>query len=84
MAIQSLRWIREQAIKHGMIEPFQEKQVASVVNSYGLSSYGYDLRVSDEIKIFTPVKSANIDPIDDLRGKVYLCAWRDDRKWDVF
>jgi dCTP deaminase len=45
MSIQSDRWIREQAIKHRMIEPFSEKQVAGGVISYGLSSYGYDLRV---------------------------------------
>src|ERR1035441_1556295 len=62
MSIQSDRWIREQAIKHRMIEPFSEKQVASGVISYGLSSYGYDLRVSDEFKIFTNVNSAIIDP----------------------
>ena len=53
---------REQAINHRMIEPFSEKQVASGVISYGLSSYGYDLRVSDEFKIFTNVNSAIIDP----------------------
>jgi len=62
MSIQSDRWIREQALKHRMIEPFSEKQVASGVISYGLSSYGYDLRVSDEFKIFTNVNSAIIDP----------------------
>ena len=62
MSIQSDRWIREQAIQHGMIEPFCEKQVAAGVISYGLSSYGYDLRVSDEFKIFTNVNSAIIDP----------------------
>ncbi|MGA3161207.1 MAG: dCTP deaminase [Terracidiphilus sp.] len=62
MSIQSDRWIREQAQKHRMIEPFSEKQVASGVISYGLSSYGYDLRVSDEFKIFTNVNSAIIDP----------------------
>ena len=62
MSIQSDRWIREQAIKHRMIEPFSEKQVAKGVISYGLSSYGYDLRVSDEFKIFTNVNSAIIDP----------------------
>ncbi len=45
-----------------MIEPFCEKQVAQGVISYGLSSYGYDLRVSDEFKIFTNVNSAIIDP----------------------
>jgi len=47
MSIQNDRWIREQALKHRMIEPFSEKQVASGVISYGLSSYGYDLRVSN-------------------------------------
>jgi dCTP deaminase len=62
MSIGSDRWIREQAINHRMIEPFSEKQVASGVISYGLSSYGYDLRVSDEFKIFTNVNSAIIDP----------------------
>ena len=62
MSIQSDRWIREQALKHGMIEPFSEKQVADGVISYGLSSYGYDLRVSNEFKIFTNVNSAIIDP----------------------
>jgi dCTP deaminase len=62
MAIQSDRWIREQAVKHHMIEPFSEKQVREGVISYGLSSYGYDLRVSDEFKIFTNVNSAIIDP----------------------
>ena len=62
MSIGSDRWIREQALHHRMIEPFSEKQVASGVISYGLSSYGYDLRVSDEFKIFTNVNSAIIDP----------------------
>jgi dCTP deaminase len=61
MSIQSDRWIREQALK-GMIEPFSEKQVREGVISYGLSSYGYDLRVSNEFKIFTNVNSAVIDP----------------------
>jgi dCTP deaminase len=62
MAIKSDRWIRQQAIDHKMIVPFSEKQVAAGVISYGLSSYGYDLRVSDEFKIFTNVNSAIIDP----------------------
>src|SRR5579875_3940688 len=61
MSIKSDRWIREQALK-GMIEPFSEKQVREGVVSYGLSSYGYDLRVSDEFRIFTNVNSAIIDP----------------------
>jgi dCTP deaminase len=62
MSIQSDCWIREQAAQHRMIEPFTEKQVCDGVISYGLSSYGYDLRVSDEFKIFTNVNSAIIDP----------------------
>src|ERR1700692_2952408 len=62
MAIKSDRWIREQALNHQMIQPFSEKQVRDGVISYGLSSYGYDLRVSDEFKIFTNVNSAIIDP----------------------
>lgn len=62
LAIKSDRWIREQALKHGMIAPFSEKQVREGVISYGLSSYGYDLRVSNEFKIFTNVNSAIIDP----------------------
>src|ERR1700709_2965271 len=62
MAIKSDRWIRQQATEHGMIAPFSEKQVKDGCISYGLSSYGYDLRVSDEFKIFTNVNSAIIDP----------------------
>ncbi len=67
MSIQSDRWIREQSQK-GMIVPFSEKQVREGVISYGLSSYGYDLRVSDEFKIFTNVNSAVIDPKDFRRA----------------
>jgi len=62
MSIQSDRWIKEQAINHRTIEPFSEKQVREGVISYGLSSYCYDLRVSDEFKIFTNVNSVIIDP----------------------
>ncbi len=61
MSIKSDRWIRDKA-RSGMIEPFSEKQVRTGCISYGLSSYGYDLRVSDEFKIFTNVNSAIIDP----------------------
>lgn len=62
MTIQSDIWIREQARDHGMIEPFVEAQRREGVISYGLSSYGYDARVSDEFKIFTNVNSAIVDP----------------------
>ena len=62
MAIKSDRWIRKMALEHDMINPFCEKQIRNGVVSYGLSSYGYDLRVADEFKIFTNVNSAIIDP----------------------
>jgi dCTP deaminase len=62
MAIKSDRWIRRMAQEHDMINPFSEKQVRQGVISYGLSSYGYDLRVADEFKIFTNVNSAIVDP----------------------
>jgi len=54
--------IREYALKEKMIEPFVDKQQHSGVISYGLSSYGYDIRVADEFKIFTNVNSAIVDP----------------------
>ena len=50
------------AREHGMIEPFAEGQVREGVISYGVSSYGYDMRVSDEFKIFTNVYTATVDP----------------------
>src|ERR1700682_2946929 len=56
------RWIRKMAQEHDMINPFSEKQVRKGVISYGLSSYGYDLRVADDFKIFTNVNSTVIDP----------------------
>jgi dCTP deaminase len=62
MSIKSDRWIRKMAQQHDMINPFTEKQVRTGVISYGLSSYGYDLRVSDEFKIFTNVNNAMVDP----------------------
>ncbi|MCP5100531.1 MAG: dCTP deaminase [Chloroflexi bacterium] len=62
MAIKSDSWIRRMAKEHGMIEPFVDGQVREGVISYGLSSYGYDIRVTDEFKIFTNVHSAIVDP----------------------
>ena len=61
MSIQSDRLIIEQAAK-GMIEPFENSQVRSGVISYGVSSYGYDMRVSNQFKIFTNVLNSLIDP----------------------
>jgi dCTP deaminase len=68
MSIKSDRWIRQQALEHGMIEPFvegrtrQPDQRGVQAISYGLSSYGYDMRVAPEFKIFTNVLSAVVDP----------------------
>lgn len=64
MAIMSDRWIRQQAQETNMIEPFVETQKREGTISYGLSSYGYDARVSGEFKIFTNVDSAIVDPKD--------------------
>ena len=62
MAIKSDRWITRMAKEHRMIEPFVEQQVSDGRVSFGVSSYGYDIRVGDEFKIFTNVNSSIIDP----------------------
>jgi len=56
------KWIREMAQKHGMIEPFVDDQMRAGVVSYGVSSYGYDVRVGDEFKVFTNVYNTVVDP----------------------
>ncbi|MFW5942296.1 MAG: dCTP deaminase [bacterium] len=62
MGVKPDSWIRQMARDHQMIEPFVNEQVRDGVISYGLSSYGYDVRVTDEFKIFTNVHSAIVDP----------------------
>ena len=62
MSIKSDRWIRRLAREHRMIDPFADSQVREGVISYGVSSYGYDMRVAPEFKIFTNVLSAVVDP----------------------
>ena len=62
MAIKPDSWIRKMALEQRMIEPFAESQVRNGIISFGVSSYGYDIRVSDEFKIFANVKSGVIDP----------------------
>ncbi len=62
MGVKNDRWIREMALKHGMIEPFEERLVRKGVISFGLSSYGYDMRLADEFLIFTNVWGAVVDP----------------------
>ncbi len=68
MGVKSDRWIRGMAQNNGMIEPFEPGQVrhsdSGRVISYGTSSYGYDVRCSDEFKIFTNINSAVVDPKD--------------------
>ncbi len=66
MSIKSDSWIRRMADEYGMIEPFEAGQISSMgadrIISYGTSSYGYDIRCSDEFKIFTNINSAVVDP----------------------
>ncbi len=64
MAVKSDKWIRQMAREHGMIEPFSEEQVRDGVISYGLSSYGYDVRIAREFKIFTNINHMVVDPKD--------------------
>ncbi len=79
MGLKPDHWIRKMALEHGMIEPFVDHQVRQGVISYGVSSYGYDVRVTDEFKIFTNVYSAVVDPKNfdprsmiDFRGEVCI------------
>ena len=62
MSVKSDRWIRRMALEHGMIEPFSDKQVREGVVSFGVSSYGYDVRIADEFKIFTNINHTIVDP----------------------
>ena len=62
MPVKPDRWIRRMALEQKMIEPFTDRQVREGVISYGVSSYGYDIRVADEFRIFTNVNSTIVDP----------------------
>src|SRR5579863_6734112 len=62
MSIKSDRWIKKMAREHRMIEPFVDGQTGTGVVSYGVSSYGYDIRVADEFKVFTNVYNTVVDP----------------------
>ncbi len=79
MSLKSDTWIRKMSLDHGMIAPFAEQQVrkadgkSSGIISYGVSSYGYDLRVSNEFKVFTNVFNSMVDPKNfDDRSFVYM------------
>ena len=62
MAIKSDKWIKKMSIENDMISPFTDTQIKNGAISFGLSSYGYDIRVSDEYKIFTNVNNSVVDP----------------------
>ena len=79
MAIKPDRWIKKMALEEKMIEPFVETQVRENVISYGVSSYGYDVRIADEYKIFTNINSTIVDPKQfdpksfvDFKGEVCI------------
>jgi dCTP deaminase len=79
MGIKSDSWITKMAIEQQMIEPFAERQIREGVISYGVSSYGYDIRVADEFKIFTREFSTVVDPknfdprsLEDFKGDVCI------------
>jgi len=79
MGLKSDTWIRRMSTEHGMVEPFVDGQVSEGVISYGLSSYGYDIRVADEFKVFQPeitaaklsdVQSAYVAGLLDAEGNI--------------
>ena len=79
MGLKPDKWIKKMALEQRMIEPFEEGQIRNGVISYGTSSYGYDIRVADEFKIFTNINSAIVDPKNfdprsmvDFRGEVWI------------
>ena len=79
MSVKPDRWIRRMALEHRMIEPFTDRQVRDGVISYGVSSYGYDIRVADEFRIFTNVNTTIVDPkhfdprsLVDYKGEVCI------------
>ena len=79
MGLKADSWIREKSLNEEMITPFCEALVGEGVVSYGLSSYGYDIRVSDEFKIFTNINAEVVDPKDfnennvvDFKGGVCI------------
>jgi len=79
MAIKPDKWIKKMALEEKMIDPFVEDQVRENVISYGVSSYGYDVRIADEYKIFTNLNSTIVDPkhfdpksFVDFKGEVCI------------
>ena len=77
MGLKSDTWIRRMALEKKMIDPFVDRQTREGVISYGLASYGYDIRVSDEFRVFAPREPGEIDPkhfnqanLVDFKGNV--------------
>ena len=77
MGVKPDHWITKMSKEQGMIEPFVDSQIREGVISYGVSSYGYDIRVADEFKIFTNIYSTIVDPKNfdprsmvDFKGEV--------------
>jgi dCTP deaminase len=75
MALKNDLWIRKMSLEHEMISPFEDSQVRKGIISYGLSSYGYDIRIADEFKVFTNIRTTIVDPksfdsrsFEDFRG----------------
>ena len=92
MGIKSDGWIRRMAKEHNMISPFEAHQVREAeqgrVISYGTSSYGYDVRCSDEFKVFTNINSAVVDPKNfdensfvDVKSDVYNSLPKGQWQW---
>jgi len=79
MGLKPDHWIRKMAVEHKMIEPFADNQVRQGVISYGVSSYGYDIRIADDFKIFTHASANVVDPkafdpqsLVDYKGEVCI------------
>lgn len=79
MGLKPDHWIRKMALEHHMIKPFAEGQVRNGVISYGVSSYGYDIRVADEFKIYSTTNATLVDPkhfdpnsMVDFKGEVCI------------
>ncbi len=77
MGLKPDHWIHKMALEHRMIDPFADSQVREGVISYGVSSYGYDMRIADEFKLYQAVDSAVIDPknqtahtVLDFKGEI--------------
>lgn len=79
MGLKPDHWIRKMALEHRMIEPFADGQTNKGIISFGISSYGYDMRIAEEFKIFSPIYTSMVDPkqfdqqsMVDYKGEVCI------------